>query len=311
MLVDRFGRPVKGLRVSVTSRCNLNCMYCHMEGITASTVNELSVSELTSVVKVAAKLGVGEVKVTGGEPLVRPDVVDFIKEVSKVDGVSEVSMTTNGVLLEEYAEELKRAGLKRVNVNLCSLKREVYQQVTGKDALEDVIRGVRKAVEVGLTPVKVNMVVLKGLNLEEIPSMMRFTREVGAILQLIELEGAGKANEEFFNKYYTSLIPVEEGLKRSSVRCVTRAMHRRLRFYMGDGAVVEVVRPFHNSTFCLNCHRIRLTPDGKLKPCLMREDDYVDLTPALKPKPDLEKLEQLFLEAVRLREPYWVVAKRG
>ncbi|MEM1537309.1 MAG: GTP 3',8-cyclase MoaA [Candidatus Nezhaarchaeales archaeon] len=305
MLIDRYNRPVKGLRISVTRKCNLKCIYCHMEGDPKpSRGDELSLDGIVKVVKAAAQLGLTDIKITGGEPLLRPDIVGIIEEVAKVPGIAEVSLTSNGTLLERYASKLKEAGLTRVNVNLCSLKPEVYRFVTGRDMVNDVVRGIDAAVKSGLTPVKVNMVVLKGVNVEEIPDMIRFAKNHNVTLQLIELEDMGKASS-FFHKYYVDLSPVEEQLKNISTHFTFRAMHRRLKLLLKEGVVVEVVRPHHNSAFCLNCHRLRMTADGRLKPCLMRDDNYVDLSGLLRSASGVEGLKEQILKAVALREPYY------
>jgi len=191
VLIDRFGRRITTLRVSVTDRCNLNCIYCHREGFRA-VGDELSVDEVEVLVKAAVRLGIARVKLTGGEPLVRGDIVELVERVSSVPGVAEVSMTTNGTLLARLARPLARAGLKRVNVNLPSLDPRRYREVTGRDLLGEVEEGLREAIEAGLWPVKVNVVVLRGLNSDEIPSMIDYAASLPAILQLIELERLGR-----------------------------------------------------------------------------------------------------------------------
>jgi len=302
VLIDRYGRKITTLRISITDRCNLKCIYCHREGFEAK-LGELSIEELLHLVKAGVKLGISRVKLTGGEPLVRRDVVELVKQLSSIPGVAELSMTTNGTLLAEYAEPLAEAGLKRVNVNLPSLNPQRYVHITGRPLLEEVKKGIRRAVEVGLWPVKVNMVVLKGLNDDEIPAMIEFTGEVPAILQLIELERLGNAASKLYDEHYYDLSKVEEWLSEKAVKVIFRSLHNRRKYVLDGGQEVEVVRPLHGPGFCRGCTRIRLTSDGRIKPCLMREDNVLDARDAMK-RGDIKALEELLRKAVELREPY-------
>ena len=253
----------------------------------------------------SARLGIRKIKLTGGEPLLRRDVVEIVEAIAGVKGVEEVSLTTNGLLLAELAESLKEAGLDRVNVNLASLRAEVYKAITGSPALNRVLEGVLKAERVGLTPVKLNMVVLKGLNEEDIWKAMEFIEGRDIILQLIELERVG-AGTGLYEKYYVDLDGVEAKLAGEAVKVEVKPLHNRKVYHLKDGRVrVELVRPFHNSEFCANCKRLRVTADGKLKPCLMRNDNLVDVAPLLRNPAPIEALEEAIRRAVQLREPYY------
>ncbi|MEX2752618.1 MAG: GTP 3',8-cyclase MoaA [Candidatus Freyarchaeota archaeon] len=302
MVCDRFGRPIRDIRVSLTHRCNLRCIYCHGEG-ELSPSGELEASEIERIVGVAAGEGVRRVKLTGGEPLLRRDIFELVERVSMVPGIEEVSMTTNATLLADKAWELREVGLRRVNISLDSLVPEKYREITGFDELDSVLCGIDEALAAGLSPIKLNMVLLRGLNENEFWDLVRFSQSKGAILQVIELVDLGN---EVFQRFHMDVKPLEEELGSYAERVVTRrSMQNRKKYFLPGGAEVEVVRPVHNSDFCSNCTRIRLTSDGKLKPCLMRSDNLVDIVGPLRRGADSKTLRELFLKAVELREPYY------
>jgi cyclic pyranopterin phosphate synthase len=290
MLIDPYGRKVTNLRVSLTQRCNLACMYCHKEGERFPS-HEISADQVAEILRVAGNLGIRKVKFTGGEPLLRTDICEIVASVPS--GI-ESSMTTNGILLYDIAGDLKRAGLSRVNISLDTLDSDRYKQITGRDRLKDVLAGIDAALEERLTPVKLNMVLLKGINEDEVDWFLQFVRErKDIILQLIELLEFNDCS------LHADLRSVEEKLKRHSERICTRKMQHR-RKYCVDGAEVEVVRPLHNTEFCAFCNRLRVTSDGKLKPCLLRTDNHLDIS-----EKQGKDLEALFFEAVRKRVPYF------
>jgi cyclic pyranopterin phosphate synthase len=290
ILRDPYNRPVSNLRVSLTPKCNLSCIYCHREG-EGSPKDPLSGEEIAEILRVAAKFAIRSVKFTGGEPLLRPDLLQIIRSVP--DGM-ESSLTTNGTLLADYASGLKEAGLRRVNVSLDSLDPETYRKITGIDRLADVLEGITAAVDAGLTPVKLNMVVLKGVNDTEIDDFLAYVRgNRNLVLQLIELMQFNDCH------HHGDLQGLEDALASRSKQIITRRMHHRKKFCL-DGAEVEVVRPLHNTEFCAFCNRLRVTSDGKLKPCLLRTDNHIDI----RGKKGAE-LEALFQRAVALREPYY------
>ncbi|MFZ1898296.1 GTP 3',8-cyclase MoaA [Methanoregula sp.] len=289
-LRDSYGRPVTNLRISLTSRCNLSCIYCHAEG-EKNPDTDMSTEEIIGIMNVAAKFGIRSIKFTGGEPLIRPDILDIIQAVPK--GI-ESSITTNGVLLAGMAEGLKKAGLRRVNVSLDSLNPGTYKRITGCDRLGDVLAGIDAALMAGLTPVKLNMVVLSGINDNEIDDFLRFVRgNRNLVLQLIELMHFNDCN------YHGDLRGVESMLASRSSEVLTRRMHHRKKYCL-DGAEVEVVRPLHNTEFCAYCNRLRVTSDGKFKPCLLRTDNHI----TIRGKKGAE-LEALFRQAVEQREPFF------
>ena len=289
-LRDPYNRPVSNLRVSLTPKCNLSCIYCHKEG-EESPKEQLSGEEIAEILRVAAKFEIRSVKFTGGEPLLRPDLLEIIRSVP---AGMESSLTTNGTLLADLAFRLKEAGLRRVNVSLDSLNPETYKKITGIDRLSDVLEGITAAIEAGLTPVKLNMVVLEGINDAEIDDFLAYVRgNRNLVLQLIELMHFNDCN------YHGDLHGLEDSLASRSKQIITRRMHHRKKYCL-DGAEVEVVRPLHNTEFCAFCNRLRVTSDGKLKPCLLRTDNHIDI----RGKKGAE-LEALFHKAVALREPFY------
>ena len=293
-LVDPFGRKVTGLRMALTSRCNLRCVYCHHEGDVAHK-DEISCEMAATVARAAADLGMRSVKFTGGEPLIRQDIEDLLSQMP--DGL-DLSLTTNGIFLADRAMSLAEAGLDRVNISLDSLKPETYRSITGgkEGDLARVIDGIESAKNVGLLPIKLNVVMLRE-NEDEIPELIDFSRNRGVILQLIELmdlNGLGISG---------NIEAIEHRLQACADKVATREMHRRKKYFL-DGAEVEVVRPMDNTEFCANCTRIRVTSDGKLKPCLLRSDNLVEIGTC-----DCEKIKELIKLANERREPYFGKSK--
>ncbi|RLI84014.1 MAG: GTP 3',8-cyclase MoaA [Archaeoglobales archaeon] len=287
MLVDRFGRVVKHLRISVTSKCNMSCIYCHNEGM-SEVGEDMDLDEIVEICKVFYKLGVEKVKITGGEPLIRRDIVEIVSEMPRF---KEISLVTNGYYLSKYAYELKEAGLDRVNVSLDTLNPERYKFITGVDGLDRVLDGIESAYDAGLTPIKLNMVVMS-INEDEIWELLDFTSKfnrsgINVILQLIEVINSC---------YYVSLEKIEDKFRKITSVVITRNLHARRQYVFGNLAV-EFVRPFHRE-FCMNCTRIRVTSDGKIKPCLMSKV-YVNAR-GLRG----EELLNAIKKAVELRRPW-------
>jgi cyclic pyranopterin phosphate synthase len=295
MLRDRFDRTITNLRISVTDRCNLNCFYCHKEGFLSQKCDELSPEEISTIANAFKELGVKKVKITGGEPLLRRDITDIIEMMPRFD---EISMTTNGVLLENYAVELKEGGLTRVNVSIDSLKPEKFKGLTGGE-LERVLAGLEAAIEARLTPVKVNMVLMNGINVDEVEEMIEYLSRynrggINVILQLIELlKLPGLEN------YWFDISRIENRISAIAKSVKVRKMHGRRQYFIENGAV-EFVRPMDNTEFCFNCNRIRVTCDGKIKPCLLRNDNLIDVRGL-----EGEELKKKIIEAVCLREPFF------
>jgi cyclic pyranopterin phosphate synthase len=294
-LVDGYGRSATGLRIALTARCNLKCIYCHHEG-EESPEREMSAEMVATVARAAADLGMRAIKLTGGEPLFRADLEDIISQLP--EGL-DVSMTTNGVLLADRALSLAEAGLDRVNISLDSLNPATFRSITGakEGDLERVIGGIEAAKDAGLRPVKLNVVVLR-MNEGEVPSLIEFCRQRGLILQLIELldlKGMGISGD---------IEGLESSLQISSNRVITREMHRRKKYFL-DGAEVEVVRPMDNTEFCANCTRLRVTSDGKIKPCLLRNDNLVSIDSC-----NCDRIKELLGIANARREPFFRNSRR-
>ncbi|MDQ1280486.1 MAG: putative 3,8-cyclase [Thermoproteota archaeon] len=303
MINDPYGRPISNLRMSITQRCDLNCFYCHKEGENYKASTEMTPEEIERVTKIVTSFGLRNVKLTGGEPLLRREVVEIVRRVSSIPLVREVAITTNGHHLKRLAKELKENGLKRVNVSLATLKPETYTTITGIDVLNQVIEGVKEASKVGLSPIKINMVVLKGINEDHIWSMIDFAKKNGFILQLIEFESPNDEDENY-KKFHSDLAGIEAELKKAAERTTVRRMQNRRKYFLGSGEV-EVVRPMHNSRFCSNCTRLRITSDGKFKPCLFRTDNLINFLTPMRAGASDEDLKQLFMKAVENRRPFF------
>jgi cyclic pyranopterin phosphate synthase len=301
---DRYKRPVISLRISITNRCNVKCFYCHHDGIVAEDY-EMTPKEIYRVAKIAKEIGVDKIRLSGGEPLIRDDVVDIVRRLSTLE-FRDISVTTNGVLLEEYAQQLVDAGLTRVNVSFDTLNSDTYKFITKRNYMEMAKDGIKKAVEVGLNPVKVNMVVMKDINHTEIWEMFKFCKENGVVLQLIELLKTENCEEaEFLEEYHYNMNPIEDEFKKIASKVKIRSFMQDRKKYFIDGGEIEVVRPMDNTEFCKNCTRLRITPEGKIKPCLLRNDNLVDLIEPMRNGRSDEKLKDLFLEAIENRKPYY------
>ncbi|MFW9974136.1 MAG: GTP 3',8-cyclase MoaA [Candidatus Thorarchaeota archaeon] len=304
--VDDFGRRIDTLRISLTQRCSYSCFFCHHEGEN-DIGNEMSLDEIEQIVKHASAHGIRKVKLTGGEPLMRTDILDIVKRISPL--VTDLSMTTNGLLLEDMALSLKHAGLSRVNVSIHSLDPEVYFKITGSRDLERVKRGVKTAVEVGLTPVKVNMTVIAGYNDDTIWEMMDFASDMGVTLQIIEMQQIPDSDLQNIDDLWVDLGPLEEELKNRSIRIEKRSSQNRFLYTIPidskRNVSVEIVRPMHNTEFCEGCTRLRVTSDGKLKPCLYRQDNVVEVFPCDGQLEQEKAIQQAFKQSVSNREPYW------
>ena len=276
-----------------------------MEGeevLVENVAEEMTVDEIIRIVRIAVRLGIFKVKLTGGEPLMRKDIVEIVKGIAAIPGLADLSMTTNGTMLASLAEELHVNGLKRVNVSLPTLNEEVYNKLTG-GRLEDVFEGIITAVKVGLYPVKLNMLILKGINDHAVPEMIDFAKETGTILQLIELEPIN-VNDAYYYANHKSLDEYETLLKQKAEKVETRRYMQNRRIYHLPNAKVEVIHPIENTKFCMHCTRLRITSDGKLKPCLMRNDNLVDVLTSIRNGANDQELIELFKLANQRRQPY-------
>lgn len=300
---DKFDRPIISLRITLTNRCNVNCLYCHHDGMVSSK-DEMTPDELYTICKIAKKIGVRKIRISGGEPLIRKDIVEIVEKISSL-GFEDISMTTNGVLLEKYAQDLKDVGLDRVNVSLDTLNPETYQFISKKNYLDSAKKGILKSVEVGFYPVKINMVIMKDINQFEIKDMFKFCKDNNIVLQLIELiESENCEDDEFSAEYHYNLDTVEEELSNIADNIKTRKFMQGRKKYYINGGEIEVVKPVDNSNFCANCSRLRITPDGKIKPCLLRNDNLVELISHVRNNESEEKLEEIFIKGIDNRKPF-------
>jgi cyclic pyranopterin phosphate synthase len=262
----------------------------------------MTAQEIVRITQVAVSLGIARVKLTGGEPLMRKDLPEIVSRISAIQGLKDLSLTTNGLLLGGMAKDLYERGLKRVNISLPSLNDETYRMLTG-GKLQDALAGVKSAIEAGFCPVKLNMVILKDVNVADVPSLIEYARQNGVVLQLIELDPINVSGD-YYLTHHRSLEEQEKLLKEQALTVESRPfMHNRLIYHLPN-VTVEVVHPIENTDFCMHCTRMRVTSDGKLKPCLMRNDNLTDiLTPMRKGANDAQ-LRQLLIQANQLREPY-------
>ena len=300
-LSDSFQRPINYLRISVTDRCNLRCMYCMpAEGVKlVSHQDVLTYEEIYTIARAAAELGISKVRITGGEPLVRLGLPELIWMLRGIDAIDDISLTTNGILLSRYASELKRAGLRRVNISLDTLRQDRFEFITGSDyPLSQVLQGIEASRSVGLSPVKLNMVVMAGINDDELASFAQKTIDEDWHVRFIELmpfRGVSTKSSQF--------VPVSQMRKRLEVLgklepcnpSIGNGPAKYFRFPKAKGTT-GFITPV-SEHFCFQCNRLRLTADGKLRPCLMA-DDEVDLKEPLRGGVSPLGLKRLIEEAV-------------
>ena len=274
IMIDNFGREITYLRLSVTDLCNLRCKYCMPEsGICKKSHEEMmTFKEMEEAVRVAASLGIKKVRITGGEPLVKKDITKLCETIAAISDVEEVCITTNGVLLEKYAKDLKNAGVSRVNISLDSLDRDKYIRITGRDELENVKRGIDAALTAGFKKVKINTVLIGGFNDDELEDLAGLTRKLPLDVRFIELMPMNKeahfSDSAFMTTDY-ALVKLE-GLKKIDESKISAEEKRSVaKLYKYEGAIGRVgfISAVSNH-FCSACNRLRLTADGKIKPCL-------------------------------------------
>lgn len=312
-LEDDFGREVTGIRVSLTDRCNFDCVYCHNEGLgdTRGPMDpqddEMTTDEVVRLLEVVAEYGIEAVKFTGGEPMLREDLEEIIR---RAPDEMAVSMTTNGTFLAGRAEDLVDAGLERVNVSQDALDREHFAELTKSGAYDEVLDGVEAAVAAGLTPLKLNMVVFEP-TAGYVPQMVDHVAEnEGLQLQLIEYMPEIAGHPE----WAIDIERVHDWLADRADRIERREMHHRTRYFVtgqeetrddetatesGEG-LVEIVDPVGNAEFCANCHRVRVTHDGMFKGCLNRHDDHRSMGEMTVPE-----IRAAFEKTVAKRVPYY------
>ena len=290
---DKFGREINYLRISVTDRCNLRCRYCMpAEGFAHLIPREeiLSFEEIIRLVKAAASLGIYKIRLTGGEPLVRHSIIELIRSINAVEGIREIAITTNGILLADMADDLKAAGLKRVNISLDTMDPAKFAEITRGGDIQKVLDGIKAAQRVGLTPVKINTVALGGFNDMEFGDFIELTRDNDICVRFIELMPIGSAdvgdgygfisNQEIL-KRFPELVP--EKKEKYSV-----SVNYRLPGAKGTVGLISAL----SNHFCAECNKIRMTSDGKIKPCL-HSNEEIPLKSVLANGSDQEVVEAL------------------
>jgi GTP 3',8-cyclase len=299
--LDRFGRDIRYLRISLTDHCNLRCVYCMPEDMTFRPNAELMQDdEIMLFVQLFARLGFNKFRLTGGEPTIRANVVELVRGIASTPGVKSVSMTTNGVLLDRLAGPLKEAGLQRVNISVDTLDPEKFQRLTRWGKLDQVWRGIEAADAAGLTPIKINAVVVRGYNEADVVNLARLSYEHPWQIRFIEMMPFGGVTDLQLNQVVKSgemitLIETSLGkLERANGgRLDGEAQIFRLPGAKGELGFISSV----SAPFCAACNRARLTADGRLRLCLLREKE-VDLLTPLRAGASIDDLRALILEGI-------------
>ncbi|GBG55638.1 GTP 3',8-cyclase [Sporomusaceae bacterium FL31] len=296
-LYDATGRHIHYLRVSVTDRCNFRCRYCMPEKTQwLESEHILSDEELLRIIGAFAQLGVNKVRITGGEPLVRSNIIPFLSHVAAIPGIRELVLTTNGSQLDKYAKSLRQIGVKRLNISLDTLQRERFKQLTGQDALQCVLAGIRAAQAAGISSIKINMVVMKNVNSDELADFAALTMKYPYQIRFIEympfisgtdyLMTANEMKDQLQVAGFHELIPEASDQSVAQIYRLTDAK-----------GTIGFITPMSRH-FCYSCNRIRLTADGYLKPCLLANQEYLlreDLRAGLSDADLLQKIRNVIL----------------
>jgi cyclic pyranopterin phosphate synthase len=303
--VDGHGRKIDYLRISITDRCNERCLYCMPEGYKGweSTRDHLTADEIVRVVRVAAGIGFRKFRLTGGEPLVRHDILEIVRGIKGIPGIQDLSISTNGTKLAALAKPLSDAGVRRVNVSLDALDPDVYRRITGGD-LNAVLSGIRAAAAAGFERIKLNCVLMRGVNEAEIWPLVLFAAEHGVSLRFIELMPLTSADVLTELNFF----PIGDAMRLLSARDElipqpdTRIGHGPAAYYMlkQTGALIGFIGALTNLHFCDQCNKMRLTADGKIRPCLGNHGE-LDLRTVVRNGGNDDALREVFLEALRIK----------
>ncbi|MCX7988958.1 MAG: GTP 3',8-cyclase MoaA [Thermodesulfovibrio sp.] len=301
---DNFNRNIDYLRISIIDRCNLRCIYCMPEeGISNLLPHHeiLSYEEILKIVEIGVDLGITKIRITGGEPLLRKGIVSFIERLAKIEGIQDIGMTTNGVLLKKFAKDLYKAGLKRVNVSLDSLNQDKFRTITRVGSIGEVLDGIEEANKVGLKPVKVNVVVMKGINDDEIEKFALWSKEVEYQIRFIEFMPIGQ------NAWKKELFMPKDEIKEKIENKIGKLIPFQMKksgpaeYFMLEGAkgIVGFISPI-TTHICVRCNRLRLTAEGKLRPCLF-SDRELDLKRILRSGASTEEIKETIIRTIHLK----------
>ncbi|MFC1512864.1 GTP 3',8-cyclase MoaA [Thermodesulfobacteriota bacterium] len=300
-LIDMFDRSISYLRLSLTDQCNLRCLYCTPKSITdkLASVELLSYEEILRVVRLAVEMGVKKIRLTGGEPLVRHDITTFIRGLAEINGLEDIRLTTNGVLLADYAEELYRAGIRKLNISLDTLRPDRFREITGGDFFDRVWRGITVAKEMGFAPIKINVVAMNGINDDEFIDFARLSLSEPYQIRFIEFMPMGK-DSAWDKEKYISADTIRKRLETIGPLkpLATGGMEGPARVYQFAGAVGKIgfISPISHH-FCDKCNRLRLTSEGKLRSCLLT-DQETDLKKIIRSNGSDKDIEEALIATI-------------
>ena len=270
---DNYGRNINYLRLSITDLCNYRCIYCmDSEGVKKREHSDLlSIEELINISRIAVECGITKIRLTGGEPLVREGILQLCEGLKAINGLEELVLTTNGAKLSEMAKDLKAVGVDRINISLDTLNEDKFRKITRIGCLEDVLKGIKEAINAGFEDVKINVVLMAGINDDEIEKFIDFTKDNPVHVRFIELMPLGPCKEWYDERYIstdiiTEKVPVLVPLKKDGVANVFKLK--------GAAGTVGLISPITN-IFCSECNRLRITSDGRLLPCLHSDLEYI------------------------------------
>jgi cyclic pyranopterin phosphate synthase len=287
---DRFRRKIDYARISMTEKCNLRCIYCMPHGYVPSNKKIISRNEIRHIVQALSSLGIKRIKLTGGEPLLREDIIEIVSDIKNIEGINDIGITTNGTLLDKYINELKRGGLNRINVSLDSLKKDVFKRITGGN-IDNVIKSIKRAIELGFI-VKINMLPIHGVNDNEIKDFIELTRDLDIDVRFIELMPMGPGKD--YKGVRSDII--KKMLNHAVMMRVENNGGGPSEVYQIEGykGRIGFISPMSHN-FCHQCNRIRITSDGKLKTCLHNPQE-IDLMPYIE---NIEKLKEVIYNGVQ------------
>jgi len=302
MLKDNYNRKISYLRVSLTEACNLKCIYCTnvLKEINLRNSRGISDEEIFKIVQIASTIGIKKIRLTGGEPLLRKNIIKIIKKIKTLKGVEELSLSTNGVLLEEYVKDLRTANLDRINVSLDTLDAQKFKFISGEDKINNVIAGIQKAKSVGFNVIKINVVVLKGINDNELADFITFGMENNLIIRFIEFMPLGNKNK--WHEYYVSrdeMIKNISWLINFDVMPVQDTNAPSIYLQLKRGGIVGFISPISHN-FCGLCNRLRLTADGYLRVCLAHNIE-LNIVKLLRENASIEVIKRTFEQAANLK----------